>query len=38
MINWARLFQGDPHCLIGSFSRLFTVLFETDVIAILEKG
>jgi len=37
LIDWARLFRGDPQCLIGSSSPLFTVLFETDVIAILEE-
>jgi hypothetical protein len=25
MMNWARLFRGDPHCLIGSSSPLFIV-------------
>jgi hypothetical protein len=37
LIDWACLFRGDPHCLIDSSSPLFTVLFETDVIADLEK-
>jgi hypothetical protein len=37
LIDWVRLFRGDPHCLIGSSSPLFTVLFQTDVIAILEE-
>ena len=37
LIHWARLFRGDPRCLIGSSYVLFTVLFETDVKAVLEK-
>jgi hypothetical protein len=37
LIDWAHLFRGDPHCLIGSFSPLFTVLFQKDVIAILKE-
>jgi hypothetical protein len=38
LIHWARLSQGDPYCMIGSFSLLFTVFcFETDVIAVLEE-
>jgi hypothetical protein len=37
LIDWVRLFRGDPHCLIGSSSPLFTVLFETDVIDVLEE-
>jgi hypothetical protein len=36
LINWAHLFAEDPGCLIGSSSLLCTVLFATDVIAILE--
>jgi hypothetical protein len=37
LIDWARLFGGDPQWLIGSSSPLFTVLFQTDVIAVLEE-
>jgi len=37
LIDWARLFWGDPRCLIGSSSLLFTGLFQTDVIAVLEE-
>jgi hypothetical protein len=37
LIDWARLLRGDPPCLIGYSSVLFSVLFETDVIAVLEK-
>jgi len=37
LIDWACLFRGDPQCLIGSSSPVFTVLFETDVIAVLEE-
>jgi hypothetical protein len=36
-IDWAPLFQGNPYCLTGSSSLVFTVLFEMDVIAILEE-
>jgi len=36
-IDWAGLFRGDPRCLISSCSVVFSVLFETDVIAILEE-
>jgi len=28
LIDWARLFRGDPECLIGSSSPLFTVLLK----------
>jgi hypothetical protein len=35
LIDWAGLFRGDPRCLMGSFSLLFTVLLELDMIAIL---
>ena len=35
--DWALLFRGDPQCVIGSSSPMFTVLFETDLIAILEE-
>jgi hypothetical protein len=37
LIDWDCLFRGDPRCLIDSSSPLFTVLFEMDVIADLEK-
>jgi len=37
LIDWECLFRGDPCYLIGSSSLLFTVLFETDVIAVLEE-
>jgi hypothetical protein len=30
------MFERDPPCVIGSCSLLFTDLFETDVIAVLE--
>jgi hypothetical protein len=36
-IYLVRLFRGDPGCLIGSSSGLFSVLYETDVLAILEE-
>jgi hypothetical protein len=37
LIDWARVFRGDPPCMIGSSPFLFTVLFETHVIAVLEE-
>jgi hypothetical protein len=37
LIDWASLFRGDPCCFIGSSCLLFTVVFETDVIAVLEE-
>jgi len=38
LIDWARLFRGDPRCLIGSSSPFFTLfLIEMDVIAVLEE-
>jgi hypothetical protein len=37
LIAWVRLFWGDPRCFIWSSPLLPTVLFETDLIAILEK-
>jgi hypothetical protein len=37
LIDLAPLCQGDPRWLIGSSSPLFTILFETDVIAVPEE-
>jgi len=37
LIDWAPLFRGDPGYLMGSSSLLFTVVFETDMIAVLEE-
>jgi hypothetical protein len=36
-IDWATVFRGEPQCFIRSSSPLFTVLFETDMIAVLEE-
>jgi len=36
-IEWPHCFQGDPRCLIGSLSSLFTLLCELDMIAFLEQ-
>jgi hypothetical protein len=37
LIDWAHLYPSDSRCLISSNSLLFTVLFEMDVIAVLEE-
>jgi hypothetical protein len=37
LFDWACLVGGDLGCVIGSSSLLFTVLFEPDVIAVLEE-